>query len=228
MLEFLQFLFPNNSCLACGAKASPLCLDCRKQMASLTSCGYCACFIRTGNKFCPNCQNEKPPFSLARAALPYEGELRQRLKELKYYNKAWLARPLAALLHQAYDIHYRGLTFDGLVAAPLSQERIRQREYNQAERLASFLARDLGFPLLKDALLRVKETPPLYNVGRQERYALLQDCFIAVPWQVSGRNLLLIDDIYTTGATCFACSQALLSAGARDVSVLTVAAGRSF
>jgi len=197
-------------------------------MASLTSCRYCACFVLPEDKFCPNCHGDKPPFSLARAALPYEGELRQRLKELKYYNKAWLARPLAALMHQAYDIHYRGLVFDGLVAVPLSPQRIKQREYNQAERLASHLAKNLGFPLLKDALLRAKETPPLYNVGRQERFALLLDCFVAVSEKVSGRNLLLIDDIYTTGATCFACSQALLAAGAKDVCVLAVASGRSF
>ena len=228
MFGFFQFLFPHNTCLVCGAKASPLCLDCRKQMASLTSCRHCACFIRPEDKVCSSCQRDKPPFALARAALPYEGELRQRLKELKYYNKAWLARPLAALLHQAYDIHYRGMTFDGLVAVPLSPRRKRQREYNQAERLANFLAGNLGFPLLKDGLQRAKDTPPLHNVGRRERYALLQDCFVAVPGQVSGRRLLLIDDIYTTGATCFACSQALLSAGAGEVCVLTVAAGRSF
>jgi ComF family protein len=110
-----------------------------------------------------------------------------------------------------------------LVAVPLGQARLRARGYDQAARLADHLARASGAPRLRRALRRVKETPPQVGRSRAGRAANLAGAFVADPDRVAGRDLVLVDDVVTTGATVEAAARALRQAGARRVTVVALA-----
>ena len=222
--------YPQRSCLRCGALSigTPLCSDCQKEMDALRACPVCATFVRheeTEAYRCANCRGEKPPFRLARAALPYEGELREKLLAFKYHDRTGLRRPLAALLRMRYAQAYQDAAFDLLLPIPLPVDRLAERGYNQAELLSDLLGKELRLPHEPSLLQRKKATQPLALLSKRERERALNGAFLAAP-EVSGRKILLIDDIYTTGATASAAGRALLQKGAQDVCVLTVAAGR--
>lgn len=164
------------------------------------------------------------PLPLQRAALPYEGRLREILIAFKYQQRTGFRRPLAALLLEVLAERYAGIAFNAIVPVPLHPARLRQRGYNQAELLSQLIAKETGLPHHPEWLQRSEDTPPLAELGRGERLKTLRSVFTAVP-EVAGQQLLLIDDIFTTGATAESCSRALLQQGASGVYVLAVAAG---
>jgi predicted amidophosphoribosyltransferase len=116
---------------------------------------------------------------------------------------------------------------DALLPVPLHRQRLRARRYNQAALLARALARRAGRPWLPDALVRHRETPPLGELSAAARMQVVSDAFAVRPSRgplVTGRRLLLVDDVMTSGATASACAAVLLAAGAAAVDVLV--AGR--
>jgi len=222
-------LFPQRLCVSCGAVSpdGPLCPDCRDKQQRLRPCPYCAAFIaatETADYCCSECRQARPPFQLARAAMPYQGYLRERLLDFKYRDRPGLRRPLAALLKEAFARYYGSRAFDALTPVPLSPCRERERGYNQAELLSALLSRELLIPHHPEYLRRVRETRPLAALTRREREAELKGAFRADP-RTAGQRILLIDDIYTSGATAAAATRALQKAGAGEVWVLAVAAG---
>lgn len=223
--------FPQRLCLNCGrlSPGRPLCDDCEQLRQRLRHCPHCASFIASTESeryLCPDCRHRRPSFAAAAAALPYEGRLRQLLIAFKYQQRTGLRRPLAALLAEAYAGRYAGLEFDAVLPVPLHPARLRQRGYNQAELLSVLLARELELPHYPQWLRREEDTPPLAELNRRDRLHALRRVFAAAP-EVRGQRILLIDDIFTTGATAESCSQALLRGGAAEVYVLAVAAGRA-
>lgn len=113
--------------------------------------------------------------------------------------------------------------WDALVPVPLHWLRRWRRGFNQAEVLARAVGRRHGLPVLRRALRRVRATPPQQG-GPEARRTNVREAFaVTVPVRVEGRRLLLVDDVFTTGATANACAGALLRAGAAEVGVLTLA-----
>lgn len=221
--------FPQRHCLNCGALAvdRPLCAACEQGRSSLRHCPLCASFIaatETERYLCPDCRHHHPSFTAAAAALPYEGRLREILIAFKYQQCTGFRRPLAALLLEVLAERYADIAFSAIVPVPLHPARLRQRGYNQAELLSQLIAKETGLPHHPEWLQRSEDTPPLAELGRGERLKTLRSVFTAVP-EVAGQQLLLIDDIFTTGATAESCSRALLQQGASGVYVLAVAAG---
>jgi ComF family protein len=161
-------------------------------------------------------------FAQARAAAPYAGPLRDSLLAFKYQEKTWLRRPLAALLAQTYEQHYRGLAFSAVIPVPLAPQRLRERGYNQSGLLAKLLAAEFGLAYRPNLLQRALDTPPLAAYDGAHRRYLLKQAFVAM--MAEGQTILLVDDIYTSGATLNACAEALLVAGVRAVYGITVAA----
>lgn len=218
-----QIFFPARACPACGALTPrpgpcPLCLK------KITALPRCACLLPEAEESCPLCsRGEKPLLKGALAALPYEGLLRQNILQFKYEGKTYFARPFAALLAAAVAEFYSHRPWDILVPVPLCVQRQKERGYNQAQLCSTFLAPALGLLHAPKALSRIKETPPLAQHTREERRALMQGAFVADPAQIKGKKVLLMDDIFTTGATLISCSQALLKAGAAGVWGITLA-----
>ncbi|MCL1976100.1 MAG: ComF family protein [Firmicutes bacterium] len=218
-----QFFFPQRYCLNCGSICLKpgLCVSCAAKAAALPRCKICASFVKTGG-LCSNCEKTRPLFTQARSAVPYEGKLRDYLLEFKYLEKTWLRRPLAALLMQVYQQYYHSLPFSIITAVPLSSHKKKERGYNQSAMLTQLLAKEYGLNYQKNLLRRVLDTPPLASYNGEQRRLILKQAFVSQ--EAQGHTVLLIDDIYTSGATLNACSAELLAAGAKEVYGLTVAA----
>lgn len=114
-----------------------------------------------------------------------------------------------------------------LVPVPIHRSRLRQRSFNQSTELARILSKETQFPVVP-ALRRKKSTPPQSRLNRQQRIENLTGAMVPVDrcqHKVAGRNILLVDDIFTTGSTCQACAEVLIENGARKVVVITLARG---
>jgi ComF family protein len=188
---------------------------------ALPRCGICAAFVQTPG-LCRDCQTTRPLFVRACAATPYAGQLRNDLHDFKYKEKTWLRRPLAALLAQTYEQYYHDLSFTAVTPVPLALLRKKERGYNQSEMLSKLLAAEFGLNHQPALLKRVLDTPPLAPFDGKQRRFLLEQAFTAT--EAEGQTVLLVDDIYTSGATLNACTAVLLSAGARAVYGITVTA----
>ena len=143
---------------------------------------------------------------------------------LKLRNKTYIAKNIGLLMAEKARLEEG--SFTAAVPVPSSSEKLKKRGYNQAEMLAGWVAKDLGIPLWKDALEKTRKTASLRLSTGQERRSILEGAF-AVPEsacaKVSGADILLVDDVVTTGSTADACAIALKDAGAKSVSVLCFA-----
>lgn len=222
--------FPQRKCPLCGGfSLRGACADCGRDLARLRPCPVCATFIaETEGEFyrCRDCRGSEPQFHQARAAAVYGGALRDNLLDFKYNGRTGLRRPLAELLLTAFRRYYSDMCFDAVTPVPLHAKRLRERGYNQAELLTYILAQELDLPHAPDLLRRIKDTPPLSAAANsRQRLELMRSAFAAAT-ECLERRVLLVDDIYTTGATSSAAALALRRQGAASVHVLTVAAGR--
>jgi ComF family protein len=154
----------------------------------------------------------------------FGGAVARAIVRLKSGRRSEIARPLGDLLWQAVAPRKEDLGSAVAVPVPLHPSRLAERGFNQSTLLAARLARRLGVPLWPSALSRTRDTPPQATLARGARLANVADAFVArQPEHVSGRNVLLVDDVWTTGATLEACESALLAAGATRVAWAVVA-----
>jgi len=113
-----------------------------------------------------------------------------------------------------------------LVPVPLTNKKKRKRGFNQAEGLGEELRKSLGIPLLKNCLLKIKETPPQIELQKEERLKAQKGVFLVKnKGEIKERKLLLVDDVYTTGATMEECAKVLKIAGAKEVWGVAIARG---
>ncbi len=192
--------------------ASPLCLRCGRVFGSKEGV----------DRLCGLCQKEPPPFVRARAAVLYDddGPAGSAIKRFKYGRRmdllpvlqAWLRTPACRELTAAADL---------LVPVPLHTRRLKERGFNQALLLARAFP---DTPVAREALVRVRHTVPQSGLNPKERRENVKKAFaVPRPEEVKGKKIVLVDDVYTTGATVKECARVLLKAGAREVQVLTVA-----
>ncbi len=192
---------------------------------------------RVGSRWCAQCQQtlEREAVALHLRRLPplvesastglHDGQLQQTVHALKYEQADFLAVTLGHRLIAALD--QTGWTFDMIVPVPLHMLRQRERGYNQSQLLGETMAQVLGISCLPSAIERWRATPPQVGLNRQQRQANVHGAFRANPALVTGKTLLLIDDVFTTGATLQACARAALDAGAQAVYSLTVTEARN-
>ncbi len=136
---------------------------------------------------------------------------------MKFYGLKRLAKSLGSLL-AVYDLSGS----DGIVPVPLSIKSLRARGFNQSLLIARVVSKTLNVPLLMDNLRKIKETPPQIGLSARERLSNLKNAF-DVRGSIQGLRLLLVDDVMTTGATVTECTKVLMKAGAKEVTVLTLA-----
>ena len=156
----------------------------------------------------------------------FTGPVRAALLALKYGGDRRVAQPLGSAAGRRW--RRAGVVGDLLVPVPIHAERLRSRGYDQAVLLARVAARELGLPMVP-ALRRAEATAAQYRLGRARRAANVGHAFECLPEHraaVRGRQVVLVDDIFTTGSTLVACATALYAAGARCVAGLTVARER--
>lgn len=233
LLQRLRFLFDiliPQRCFLCGTpvpRDGGLCPVC---WSRITFLGSPQC-LRCGLPFeleigpatlCGACIADPPGFHRARSVFRYDGASRDLVLGFKHGDRTgraplfarWMARAGADLLPGT----------DVIVPVPLHPLRLFLRRYNQSALLANALSRQTGIRCCPDALIRVRHTPTQGGFGRRGRRANLQGVIRARrPDAIAGRNILLIDDVFTTGATVGECARALRAAGAGSVDVLTLA-----
>lgn len=183
-------------------------------------CDRCGRFLSEGSDetaaWCAACAEEPPPWRQVRAPFRYTAPTDEIIHRMKYEGLFALCRPLAELM----ALHWPSWAEppDLIVPIALHPRRERRRGYNQAALLSGHLARVVGCEWDGQALQRVRHTAPQVGLNATERRENVQAAFRAAPERVAGRRILLIDDVFTTGATMTAAAQALLAAGAAGVS----------
>jgi ComF family protein len=196
-------------------------------------CAACDARVPPFTAFCPDCaatleppgkghegDGGAPPNAIA--AFAYGGALVRAITSFKYARRADRARPLAHALRRAIA-PLRGDRPSLVVPVPLHRTRLAERGFNQAALLAAPVARDLGVPLAARALARVRDTTAQASLDREARLSNVDRAFVATR-RVDGADVLLLDDVRTTGATLRACERALVQAGAARVRSLVLAA----
>ncbi len=214
-------------CPGCGvvvAGAHRFCLDCWRGLDFL---GGPAC-ARCGDPFpdgfgegmCARCADRPPAYDAMAAAVAYGAAARALALRLKYAGRPGVAGTMARQMARLVEGQAGG---EGavLVPVPLHRWRLWRRGYNQAALVARALGRRTGLAVDVDLLVRTRATPPMKGLGPRERARLVHDVF-AVPRadRAAGRRVILVDDVYTTGATADACARALKRAGAAHVRVV--------
>jgi ComF family protein len=175
---------------------------------------------------CGNCAEIEFGFRFARSAVRANAMMLDVIHRYKYHHALWFEPFLADLLQRAARPSLAGQSWDLLVPVPLHPLKMRQRQFNQAERLARCLGRALGLPVNGKVVRRVQFTETQTKLSRPQRAANVSAAFAPRAGQdLHGQNVILVDDVMTTGATTSACARALRQAGAGDVCVWTVARG---
>jgi ComF family protein len=175
---------------------------------------------------CTNCREMELHFSSARSAVVARTVVLEVIHRFKYSRALWFENFLADLLVREAAPVLRGQNWDFIVPVPLHPLKLREREFNQAEILARRLGAATNIPPHAKILRRVNPTATQTLLTREQRAANMKNAFAVRPGRrLAGKRLVIVDDVFTTGATTSACAQALRRAGAADVCVWTVARG---
>jgi len=173
---------------------------------------------------CASCLAQPPSFDSARSSMRYDDASRDMILAYKHADRTEIAISFAPLMITAGADFWKNKP--GLIPVPLHPFRLLKRRYNQAALLAQLIAKHLSLTYLPDTLLRVRHTPPQGHLSPQDRNANVKRAFRLNPRvadHVKGADLVVIDDVYTTGATVNACARVLKEAGAKTVNILTIA-----
>lgn len=179
-------------------------------------------------EYCGDCIAVPKSFVRGFPVFFYEEPLKAALYDFKYKNQ----REYAAFFAQCIAMHYgkelRALRADGLVPVPVHPHRRKKRGYNQAELLAVQLSKRLGMPVYKDYLVRCVDTNPQKELNDKARVKNLKKAFQLGRNTLELNRVLLVDDIYTSGATIESCTRVLLEAGVKEVYYTSVAIGKGY
>lgn len=184
-------------------------------------CKRCGAKLKTSN-LCLACKSNKREFKLARSVMVYDGIASRLIKNFKYQNKPYMSRTFGKLLAKKFvSLNWK---VDFITFVPITKKKEKKRGFNQARLLAEEFYKNTGVQLEKDILIKKQETKEQASLGFKDRQENLRKSFkVTNKDKVFGKSILLIDDVFTTGATANACSLAFKKAGAKEVFVLTVA-----
>jgi len=232
-----DWLYPPR-CRACrgrilGRDAEYFCEHCREhiQLVGHPLCNVC------GRPFpdasgddheCGVCLERPPQFIAARAWACYPREddhpLREVVQKFKYARKVSLGRPLGRLMARGCQEFLREIDADVIVPVPLYPKRLRWRGFNQSVLLAREVSRAYGIPMDPFLLQRRRETAAQTRLAEEERRRNVRGAFKLDPDRpIRGKRVLIVDDVYTSGATVNECSRTLKQGGAKEIYVLTLA-----
>lgn len=217
----IDWLFPPR-CGGCGKAGSRWCNECQAILPRLQEplCESCGTPVR-GTGLCQRCQEDPPPYRALRSWAAFDSPIRPALHKLKYRRDLGLGDALAVPIGRF--VESLGWDFDMIVPIPLGEKRMKERGYNQIALIAKPLALSKGFEYRPDALQRRRETRSQVGLSATERRANVHQVFQADARFVSGKTILVMDDVATTGATISSSTEALLQAGAKEVCAVAVA-----
>jgi len=221
--KFLDLFFPPK-CAGCNLWGYRFCPDCYQKAKRIpeSKCNRCGDRIFSGNKqICRRCNMFPPKYSVVRSWAYYDGVLQKAIRNLKYNGDLGLGESLANLLLEV--INKQSWRIDLVTCVPLDHRRYKERGYNQSAYLSRPLAYRKSLPYSAKAIKRNRLTRSQIGLSCGERLLNVNGAFLAEKKIVSGKSILVIDDVITTGATLNACASALLLANARKVYGITLA-----
>ncbi|OGP10876.1 MAG: hypothetical protein A3G39_07230 [Deltaproteobacteria bacterium RIFCSPLOWO2_12_FULL_43_16] len=226
MKAFLNLILPP-ICPICaqGAEDGRFCQRCFDSIRFIKSpiCSCCGTpFVaeESEDHLCGVCIKTKRPFSKARSIGFYEGNLLEAIHRFKYNGKTSLSKPLGKIMLDRFSPN----NYDLIVPVPLHRARLKERGFNQSLLLARELARTYKLPIDYLNLKKIRATDAQINLKGKDRVANVKGAFAVEDDKAfDGKRVLLIDDVYTTGATIVECGKVLKKAGAKDIDVLTLA-----
>ncbi|MHC1762755.1 MAG: ComF family protein [Verrucomicrobiia bacterium] len=238
-LEAVLGLFYPNTCQICkieraGIREGYVCSRCRSrpggvQLIRPPFCKRCGLPFEgeiTTEFECTNCRDLDFAFSKAQAAAAARGLVLEVIHRYKYHRALWFEPFLAGLLIGQALPALAASQWDCIVPVPLHPVKKREREFNQAERLARRLGAATGIPVEFSMLKRTTPTRTQTQLSRGERIANVSKAFqIRRGRKLKGERIILVDDVFTTGATTNACAKVLRKNGSGEVCVWTVARG---
>ncbi len=228
IVTFLKSLYLERRCLLCTTPFvhahDVLCLSCRKDLyIEKRQCKKCGFLLENKGEYCSFCLENKTPWTTFAFSTCYDGQIIKYLHQLKFYQNTNSLKLFELLLIDAFSCSFHKNTFpDIIIPVPIHKKRLFKRGINHSLVLANKM-KDTGILVDKNILLRIKNTPVQHKLKRKQRLLNLKNAFHVQGDLVKGKHILLLDDVYTTGATIKECIEILKKAGAREVSVLVVA-----
>lgn len=226
---FLQCIYPRR-CVVCDgvfyfSDRESIHPDCRKKLAPVVQpfCFVCGKALADEQaELCSDCRRRKRSFRRNVAAFGYNEAARDSVARFKYHGRQSYAQTYAEEIWALRKEEILSFRADALIPVPIHRARLMKRGYNQAEVLAEELSKLSGIPLRRDVLFRPKKTAAQKALGPEARVRNLSGAFSVKGSVKSLRTVILVDDIFTTGATLEACARVLLAAGIRTVYGVTL------
>ena len=230
----LDFIYPKNiSCIICDnpiklTNSYSICKDCFKELHFLKdACLKCGKPLVNHNleyeniKDCPSCKRRTFYFDRAISCIEYNKTSKKMILDFKYRNKTYFCKYVAQIMSEKMELE--NLTADYLLCVPLHKKRLRKRGFNQAQKIAEDLSEITGIPTL-NCIFRKRNTRRLYNLNKKEREQEVKNSFVIKDNDnlLKNKNVILIDDIFTTAATTNEISKELRLVPVNKITVLTL------
>ena len=223
---FDKIIPPKNKCLICQKEMFldteiGVCETCKNDLKPIEkSCIKCGVELKDLSMVCDFCKDKKHAFNRAVACFNFDDFTRQIIHKFKYGNAEYLAPVLAHFMCK--KIEEFELDFDIILYVPLDIKRKKSRGYNQSEILAKEIGKLLNKPVFDDVLFKIGNTKNQASLGYNERLKNLKNSFVvANSNKVRAKKILLVDDVFTTGATVEEVSRVLNSAKVKMINVIT-------
>lgn len=199
-----------------GYVNEPVCLKCGKPVKD------------EATEYCSDCGRREHVYDQACAVYEYSKDIKESIYRFKYYNRQEYARIYAKQMADRCGGMIRMWSPDVIIPVPIHISKLRQRGFNQAGLIARPLGKLMGIPVDEELLIRIVKTEPMKELSNQERIKNLQNAFQVTGKVVRYKKVLIVDDIYTTGATFDACASVLKDAGVSQVYGVSLCVGDGF
>ena len=237
MNKTIQYLLFPKRCIGCdkvldfGRYKYGVCKKCKSKItyAYEPVCKVCGKVIIDGNgELCDDCTGKKHYFLQSKGVYVYEGPIKGSMYRFKYNNRRSYKHTFARDIVRIHGDWIRSIRIDAVVPIPMYNKKRRKRGYNQAELIARALSKEIGVPCYDKIVTRSRDTTPMKGLSDTQRQKNLKNAFNFSQKGLQLKRVLLIDDIYTTGATMDSVARILREAGIKEVYGLCICVGKGY
>lgn len=229
-----DFLFPP-TCAVCGEllflREEGACGSCRAVLSHINPpcCFRCGKEISDEEKsYCEDCGRTAMYYKRGFPVFNYDEAMQESIAKYKYHNRREFARFYVNEIISKWEKEFYLLDFDAIIPIPLSRNKMKKRGYNQAKLVADLIGEKIRVHVDDDIIIRKYDTTPQKELDYVERKNNLQSAFVLSNQKKHYRKVLLVDDIYTTGATINSCSKILCDSGIKEIYYTSICIGKGY